>query len=255
MIALSVIVAVGVMFAHAKNAAPATQAKTPDAEYAGSAACAQCHKDIYKTFSKTSIGRSMSLVTPALLKTIHAPASVQDKNSNAHIEVEVRDGKLYQTEYEKGADGQEIYRDSYELEWIIGAGENGFGGLLKRDDYLFQAPLSFYSKTQSWALSPGYEFSNYGFNRPILPACIFCHSGRPGAIPREMAVLKALHSPSSRSVAKIVTGRDSRMCWQCRSAERASRDTIRTLSILRISQTPWLTTFACRAIRPETCAY
>ena len=94
-----------------------------------------------------------------------------------------RDGKLYQTEYEKGADGQEIYRDSHELEWIIGAGENGFGGLLKRDDYLFQAPLSFYSKTQSWALSPGYEFSNYGFNRPILPACIFCHSGRPGADP------------------------------------------------------------------------
>ena len=52
------------------------------------------------------MGRSMSLVTPALLKTIHAPASVQDKNSNAHIEVEVRDGKLYQTEYEKGADSR-----------------------------------------------------------------------------------------------------------------------------------------------------
>lgn len=129
------------------------------------------------------MGRSMSLVTPALLKTIHAPASIQDKNSNAQIEVEVRDGKLYQTQYEKGADGQEIYRESHELEWIIGAGANGFGGLLKQDEYIFQAPLSFYSKTQSWALSPGYEFGNYGFNRPILPACIFCHSGRPNATP------------------------------------------------------------------------
>ncbi len=59
------------------------------------------------------MGRSMSLVTPeVLLKTIHVPASIQDKNSNAHIDVEVRDGKLYQTQYEKGADGQEIYRDS-----------------------------------------------------------------------------------------------------------------------------------------------
>ena len=58
-----------------------------------------------------------------------------------------------------------------------------FGGLLKQDDYLFQAPLSFYSKPQKWGLSPGYEFGNYGFNRPILPGCIFCHSGRPGAIP------------------------------------------------------------------------
>jgi hypothetical protein len=186
LIALSLIVVVGAILAcaqGAKNAAPATQPKTVGTEYAGSAACAQCHQGIYKQFSKTGMGRSMSLVTPALLKTIHAPASIQDKNSNAQIEVEVRDGKLYQTQYEKGADGQEIYRESHELEWIIGAGANGFGGLLKQDEYIFQAPLSFYSKTQSWALSPGYEFGNYGFNRPILPACIFCHSGRPNATP------------------------------------------------------------------------
>jgi Tetratricopeptide repeat len=166
----------------AKDAAPATQAKTPGTEYAGSAVCTQCHKDISDRFSRTAMGRSMSLVTPALLKTIPAPASVGDKNPNLHFEVAVRDGKLYQTEYETGTDGQEIYRDTRELEWIVGAGANGFGGLVKRDDYLVQAPLSFYSKPQSWGLSPGYEFGNYGFSRPILPACIFCHSGRPNAI-------------------------------------------------------------------------
>jgi hypothetical protein len=142
------LIAAGMILPNAKaasNAAPATQGKTPGAEYAGSAACAQCHQDIYKQFAKTGMGRSMSLVTPAWLKTINAPASVQDKNSKAYIDVEVRDGKLYQTQYEKRADGQEIYRDSHELEWIIGAGENGFGGLLRQADYLFQAPLSFYS--------------------------------------------------------------------------------------------------------------
>jgi hypothetical protein len=128
------------------------------------------------------MGRSMSLVTPELLKTIHAPASVADKNPNLHFEVVARDGKLYQTEYETGTDGQEIYRDTRKLEWIVGAGANGFGGLARRDDYLVQAPLSFYSKPQSWGLSPGYEFGNYGFSRPILPACIFCHSGRPNAM-------------------------------------------------------------------------
>jgi hypothetical protein len=183
--AFSLIVAVGAIFAYAqgaKSAAPATQSGIPGSEYAGSAACAQCHQEIYKQFSKTGMGRSMSLVTPELLKTIHAPATVQGKNPNMYLEVDVRDGKLYQTQYEKGADGQEIYRDSHQLEWIIGAEANGFGGLLKQDDYLFQAPLSFYSKAQSWALSPGYEFGSYGFNRPILPACIFCHSGRPNAI-------------------------------------------------------------------------
>ncbi len=178
---LLLLVVAGAFLAYAKDAAP--QSRAPGSEYAGSAACARCHQEIYKQFSKTGMGRSMSPVTPAVLETIHAPASVQDKNSSASIEVEVRDGKLYQTQHEKGADGQEIYRDSHQLEWIIGAGENGFGGLLRQDDYLFQAPLSFYSKPQRWGLSPGYEFGNYGFNRPILPGCIFCHSGRPNAIP------------------------------------------------------------------------
>ena len=178
---LLLLVVAGAFLAYAKGATP--QSRAPGSEYAGSAACARCHQEIYKQFSKTGMGRSISPVTPAVLETIHAPASVQDKNSNASIEVEVRDGKLYQTQHEQGADGQEIYRDSHQLEWIIGAGENGFGGLLKQDDYLFQAPLSFYSRTQQWGLSPGYEFGNYGFNRPILPGCIFCHSGRPNAIP------------------------------------------------------------------------
>ena len=127
------------------------------------------------------MGRSMSLVTPALLKTLHA-SSIESKDLNLHLEVYPQDGKLYQTEYETGQDGKEIFRDTREVEWIVGAGENGFGGLVRRDDHLFQAPLSFYSKPQKWGLSPGYEFGNYGFNRPILPACIFCHSGRPNPV-------------------------------------------------------------------------
>jgi hypothetical protein len=33
-----------------------------------------------------------------------------------------------------------------------------------------------------WAPSPGYEFTDLGFNRPITPGCIFCHSGRPNPV-------------------------------------------------------------------------
>jgi len=68
------------------------------------------------------------------------------------------------------------------VEWIIGAGENGYGGLIRQDTHLFQTPLSFYSKPGRWELSPGYELGNLGFNRPILPGCISCHSGRPNAV-------------------------------------------------------------------------
>jgi hypothetical protein len=125
----------------------------------------------------------MSIVTTEWLNNHQASGSVEDKNNNSKFEVSAAQGKLFQSQYELGADGQKILRESRDISWIIGAGENGFGGLLRKEDYLFQAPLSFYSKSQRWELSPGYELVNVGFNRPILPGCISCHSGRPNTLP------------------------------------------------------------------------
>jgi tetratricopeptide (TPR) repeat protein len=125
----------------------------------------------------------MSAVTPEWLKNHQTSGSVEDANNNLKFEVHATEGKLVQSEYQLGSNGREIFRDTREIEWIIGAGENGFGGLVRNDDYVFQAPLSYYSKAQRWELSPGYELGNAGFNRPIPPGCISCHSGRPNALP------------------------------------------------------------------------
>src|SRR2546423_4456419 len=152
-------------------------------EYAGSQSCAECHKQIYKKYSRTGMGRSMSPVTPEVLKAQPVSDSIEDKNTRLHFDVYAHDGQLFQSEYELDSTGKEIFRDTRAVEWIIGAGENGVGGLVRQGDYLFQAPLSFYSKAQRWDLSPGYELGNSGFNRPILPGCISCHSGRPNALP------------------------------------------------------------------------
>ena len=156
-----------------------TPVPVPRDGHVGSKACAQCHMDIYHEFSRTSMGRSVFPVTPEFLKTLPASASIHDEKLNRYLEVYVRDGKLYQSEYEMNPDGKDVFRDAHEMEWIIGAGDNGFSAITSKGDYLFQGPLSFYSKPRSWGLSPGYEFGNYGFNRPILPGCIFCHSGQP----------------------------------------------------------------------------
>jgi predicted CXXCH cytochrome family protein len=151
--------------------------------YIGSKACARCHSEIYRRFSQTSMGRSMSPVTPAFLKSIPSSAVYLNQRLNRRFEVFTREEKLYQSESGTGADGKESFRTAHELEWIIGAGINGFGAILQEDHHLFQAPLSFYSKAMSWEPSPGYEFIDLGFDRPITPGCISCHSGRPNAVP------------------------------------------------------------------------
>jgi hypothetical protein len=124
----------------------------------------------------------MSAVTPALLEKIPTDASVVDDRIHRRFAVRTDAGRLLQSESEIGNDGKEVFPETHPVEWIIGSGANGFGALIKRGEFLFEAPLSFYAKTQSWALSPGYEFGDYGFNRPILPGCIACHSGRPQAV-------------------------------------------------------------------------
>lgn len=147
--------------------------------YVGSAACARCHMDQYTTFSRTRMGRSLTPVTPDLIKTLSLPDSTYSQNPDRHFETFSKDGKLYQSEYQTSTDGRDIFRNTREVNWIMGAGQNGFGALVKRGDFLFEAPLSFYAKTERWELSPGYETRDLGFNRLILPGCLFCHSGRP----------------------------------------------------------------------------
>jgi len=149
------------------------------AGYVGSKACAQCHGEIYSSYSQTGMGRSMSEVNASLQSKIPTSASVFNQHLNRHFEIYARQGNLYQSEFELSAEGKENFRDTHRVEWIMGSGVNGFGAIVRRGNYLFEAPLSFYSNIKSWALSPGYEFGDYGFSRPILPGCIACHSGQP----------------------------------------------------------------------------
>jgi hypothetical protein len=157
----------------------ADQSSLTNAGYVGSRVCSKCHPSIYESFLRTDMGRSLLEITPALLEKIPTSATIFDPKLNRHFEVFARNGSLYQSEYETTAGGTDVFRDMRKLEWIIGSGANGSGAIVKQDDYLFEAPLSFYAKPHRWALSPGYEFGDYGFNRPILAGCIVCHSGQP----------------------------------------------------------------------------
>ena len=211
--------------------------------YVGSQVCTQCHRAIYLSYSQTDMGRSMSEVNGALLSRIPTSASVFNQKLNRHFEIHEHNGHLYQSEFELSADGQEVFRDTQRVDWILGAGANGFGAIVRRGNYLFEAPLSFYSNIATWALSPGYEFADYGFTRPILPGCIACHSGRPQAVAdgngrfaerpfQELAVgCENCHGPGARHVTAFQTGK---------SVESAA-----ALIVNPAKLTPWLADNIC----------
>ena len=152
-------------------------------QYVGSAACSRCHSDISGNYLRTAMGQSLSPADPAHLKDLSIPASFTNQALDRHFDVATHDGKIYESESALATDGSEIFRDTRPIQWMIGAGVNGFGPIIQQDHYLFQGPLSFYTKPGTWGPSPGYEATDLGFNRPILPGCIFCHAGRSNPVP------------------------------------------------------------------------
>jgi hypothetical protein len=147
--------------------------------YVGSKACFACHENIYRSFGKTGMGRSMQPV--AELDTSHLPL-----DSTLNIGSTGRTLRVYrdQTGWHQSETEPNVFVEDHKLEYAVGAGANGFTFLIQRGSYLFQAPLSFYSKTSKWDLSPGYESVDLGFSRPAPEACITCHSGRPIPVAR-----------------------------------------------------------------------
>ena len=150
------------------------------AQYVGSKQCAACHRPIYDRFVKSAMGRSVTRPGPELLA---APVRVANPKFQREYTVTRAGGELFQTEAQQ-RDGQAVFEVKHKLEFAIGSGANGISFVVKRGDHLFQAPISYYSAAKRWDLSPGYEETGEGFNRPIYEACIVCHAGRPRAVPR-----------------------------------------------------------------------
>lgn len=155
----------------------------PGVQYVGSKACSQCHSDIYTRFITTKMGRSVTIARgPQFLKLVPKRVTIYNPKLGRYFQV-FADGKnLFQAEFQLGPDGKETFRNTQPLAYAMGAGMAGYGFLVQQGDYLFEAPLSYYSRTRSWEFSPGYESVDFGFNRPIGRDCIVCHSGRPQAV-------------------------------------------------------------------------
>ena len=159
---------------------PRPRNAAPGAGYTGSRVCAGCHKALYDRYRETGMGRSMVAGVPAVsAPAAGQPVRVSDSRLDRHFEVfRGPDDAIYQSEYQ-AANGREVFRATHKLEYTVGSGANGRSFLVRRGNHLLQAPLSYYTRTGTWELSPGYEFADHGFSRPIHAACIICHAGRP----------------------------------------------------------------------------
>jgi len=165
------------------------------------------------------MGRSMALPsqTPQL-DNASVPITIFEKKLNRHFKVFRQGNDIYESEYGLLAEGTQTFNHTEKIDFVIGAGRVGFTYVVRRGNYLFEAPVSFYSKTGTWELSPGYDSQDYGFARPILPECAACHSGLPQPVPnrdgeyrdppfRELSIgCENCHGPGALHVEERVKG-------------------------------------------------
>jgi hypothetical protein len=146
--------------------------------YAGSKACYGCHAEIYRSFTKTDMGRSMRPASDLDGTSVPTSGAVSLPAGNRTLRVS-RDS----TGWRQSDSEPNVFVDEHQLDFIVGSGTNGLTFLVRRGNYLFEAPLSYFSKPNRWDLSPGYEYSDLGFSRSAPEGCILCHSGRAEPVP------------------------------------------------------------------------
>jgi len=151
----------------------------PEVGYVGDEACAGCHQGRSESFHHHPMGRSLSAASGSRVEAhLDASGRARFEALGLAYAVEYRDSRLFHKESVPGPGDKEVAAVEAETQFAIGSGRRGAGYLIEDDGYVFQSPISWYPQKGAWDLSPGYRQQNDHFDRPIIAACLFCHSNR-----------------------------------------------------------------------------
>ncbi len=142
-------------------------------QFAGSAACASCHKDVYEKHHLTEHHlTSQASSARAIMGSFSAGKNVFVFDGRNRVQMEERDSAFYQIHYQSD---EEVQKGRFDL--VIGSGRKGQSYLSWVEDrYLVQMPITYFTPAGQWSNSPGYPPSKVVFNRPITARCMECHS-------------------------------------------------------------------------------
>ena len=127
-------------------------------------------------YNRHPMGRSLDQATNAHIPEAASPVL---KAHGLEYSVEQRQGHILHKEIKRDEKGKVVSQVEAEARFAIGSGQQAIAFLVQRGEgYLFQSPITWYSKKQRWDLSPGYERDNLHFERFIKPNCLFCHSNQ-----------------------------------------------------------------------------
>ncbi len=185
----------------------------PDVKYVGDAACKDCHLDVTLVYRQHPMGHTLAPIA-AVAPTQRYGAEQHNpfQALGARFEVRREGERVVHRRTRLGPDGKPVYELDTDAHYAVGSGSQGYSYFYSRDGYLFQTPISWYTRKGIWDISPGGELMPL-VGRPVVGACLFCHASgarhRPGTHNRFEAPLfegygigcERCHGPGERHVA------------------------------------------------------
>jgi hypothetical protein len=147
-------------------------------KYVGNQVCRQCHVDHGETWRQSPHGRALGDVD---LAAEPPDGEFTHAASGRSYSILRRDGELWHQEW-LTAGGERLLLGEHPMRATIGSGHYSRSYLWCDGDFWMESPATWYAARSEWAISPGYDVYNQGFERPIDIRCIRCHAGRVEAI-------------------------------------------------------------------------
>jgi hypothetical protein len=142
------------------------------AEFAGSASCESCHRDIYAKHMQTGHHLSTEPVNDHnILGNFKKGKNEFEFDKETKVVMEKRDSGYYQVQYKNGKEVRKA-----RIDMVVGGGKKGQSYLEWLGNHLVQLPITYYTPAKQWSNSPGYSPSKVMFNRPITSRCLECHT-------------------------------------------------------------------------------
>lgn len=148
--------------------------------------CKPCHAQIVDLYLHTGKGRSFFPPNPQrVIENWDAPA-ILDTHQNLWYKP-IHKGNSFAVKEFRLEGKDTIHQRTESIDYFIGSGNQTRSYLFKRNGYLFEIPITWYSKKKIWDLSPGYEGGqNNRFSREIGSACMQCHVSGFDYIPQSL---------------------------------------------------------------------
>ena len=166
-----------------KSNRPTTPVDPSIVDFVGSAACRDCHPEIWEKYQSHPMAHSFAKVTDATPIEDYGKGTTFAPPGNRRYRVERTAGGVRHHEIMVDRLGEVIYDQSVHVDYTLGSGKRGRGYVIDRDGLMFKSSISWYSEEHEWTLSPDYlPESHKRFERRVTGGCLTCHSGLPNFV-------------------------------------------------------------------------